>query len=171
VKIKNSILGGIKMGLVVETERLILVPLSEELWLKLQAVKNEDGEWPSEDVAKIIPDYIEKLKENPRVLGWGIWLTLDKNDYSVVGDIGFDGVPNELGEIKIGFGIVPSKRRQGYGFEAVKSMIDFILNKGYINKITAKCDKWNIASIRILEKAGMRNTGCDEKYFYYEITQ
>lgn len=159
------------MGLIVETERLILVPLSEELWLKLQAVKDENGEWPSEDVAKIIPDYIEKLKENPRVLGWGIWLTLDKNDYSVVGDIGFDGIPNELGEIEIGFGIVPSKRRHGYGFEAAKSMIDFTLNKGYINKITAKCDKWNIASIRILEKAGMKNTGCDEKYFHYEITQ
>ncbi|NLD50700.1 MAG: GNAT family N-acetyltransferase, partial [Clostridiaceae bacterium] len=92
---------------------------------------------------------------------------IEKADRSIVGDGGFKGDPNENGEIDIGYGIVKSKRRKGYGFEAVSELIRWGFTNSNVRCITADCLNDNEASIKLLEKLGMKKTKVVENLSYF----
>lgn len=56
--------------------------------------------------------------------------------------------------VKIGYYIFCSFRRKGYATEAVNLLCKIFYRDGYTGVIWAKTDAKNIASIRVLEKAG-----------------
>lgn len=72
------------------------------------------------------------------------------------GLIGFKGVPDNNGEVEIGYGIDPSWRNKGYTTEAAKLLIDWALKQESCQAVTAWSDKENVASARVLQKVGMK---------------
>ena len=79
------------------------------------------------------------FKKEPN--GFEAWIFIDKTYRNIVGDGGFKGDPNENGEIDIGYGIVKSKRRKGYAFEAVSGGF----TNSNVRYITADCMNENEA--------------------------
>ncbi|MBN1682149.1 GNAT family N-acetyltransferase [Candidatus Bathyarchaeota archaeon] len=69
-------------------------------------------------------------------------------------------------QIGIGYMLVPLERGKGYGSEAVKIMVDYIFLHKNIVRIQAETHTSNIASQRVLEKAGFQKEGVLRKSFF-----
>jgi RimJ/RimL family protein N-acetyltransferase len=87
----------------------------------------------------------------------------------VIGDIGFHAPPDELGEVSVGFGIVPAARRRGYAVEALRALLDWALGQPEVRAVHADTDLVNLASQRVLLGAGMRVVADEGDRKVYEI--
>ena len=160
-----------------ETGRLIIIPMTYEFVSKiinqdLSAYKElnvfPNDEWPNIDTKEVLPLFKKKLsKEKPD--GYGVWLFIDKETKTIIGDGGYKDIPNTDGEIDIGYGIIESRWRKGYAFEAVTKLIDWGFSNKNVKKITANCLLNNIASTCLLNKLGMKEIKKDDKYKYFEL--
>jgi RimJ/RimL family protein N-acetyltransferase len=146
--------------IVLETERLVLVEFSDQHAPFLLEFVNEpawlqyigDKKIYDLDAAK---DFIEdKLRLSYEVSGFGFYVVCQKSDKVPVGICGLvdrDG----LDDIDIGFAFLKKFRRQGYGFESSKAMLDYAKNTLNIDRIVAITHPDNVASGRLLEKLGL----------------
>ena len=87
----------------------------------------------------------------------------------VIGDIGFHAPPDDLGEVSVGFGIVPAARRRGYAVEALRGLLDWALRQPEVRTVQADTDLVNLASQRVLLSAGMRLASDEGDRKVYEI--
>lgn len=93
---------------------------------------------------------------------------LDDEDV-VIGDVGFHAPPDELGEVSVGFGIVPAARRRGYAVEALHALLAWALQQPEVRVIHADTDLVNLASQRVLAAVGMRLAADEGDRKVYEI--
>jgi ribosomal-protein-alanine N-acetyltransferase len=151
----------------IDTIRLKLFPLSnEELQFYLeQPEKFERSDIPTisrriltENLERAIRMKIEKMMiademDHP---WYTYWLILIKEDGFGAGMVGFKGVPNQDGEVEIGYGIDPHYQGRGYMTEAVSALIAWAFQDPQCNSVIAPdTERSNRASNRVLEKAGM----------------
>jgi ribosomal-protein-alanine N-acetyltransferase len=128
-----------------------------------------DDEWLDEDGRGLLSYYDYQLREDPTMLGWGLWLIMHNADRMVFGSAGFKGKPDENGKVEIGYGISPSYRRQGYTFEAAQGLVTWGFQHPEVQHITAECLPENTGSKRILEKLGMTNLGIQGGYLKWTL--
>ena len=92
------------------------------------------------------------LKGKDRFIGvCGVEIDTDTSAGSGIGEVGFRFFPDIWG--------------QGYATEALKGLISFSFDELGLHRIWAGCVKENVASARVLEKAGMRLEGCTRKSY------
>jgi ribosomal-protein-alanine N-acetyltransferase len=115
-----------------------------------------DAEWPGPDLLGILPRQADAADEAER---FGIWVMMERESGSVVGDIGFHGPPDDTGTVEVGYAVVPGRRRRGYATEAAGALVEWALSQPSVGGIVATCDAENAPSIRTLERAGFRRTG------------
>ncbi len=85
------------------------------------------------------------------------WLMVLKENQSGIGMLGFKGIPDQDGQVEIGYGIDPAYQTQGYTTEAVNRLIQWAFKDPRCQRIIAQgTRKDNPASNRILEKVGMK---------------
>jgi ribosomal-protein-alanine N-acetyltransferase len=162
----------------IETERLRLVPCSVAAAQaaaadpaalgRLLGVRVPAG-WPAEDLRDFLPVYARIVDEQTALQGWGIWLMLYPNEQSLIGDIGFKGRPDDTGTAEIGYSVLPAYQGRGYASEAAQALVGWGLAQPDVRRIVANCRDDNAASIRVLEKAGLRQTGRDQHGLTWEI--
>ena len=153
------------MRLIIETERLILTPITREILL---AAIQDDRErisgllgaavphdWPSEDVASSLHDLAVEWETLSHFVSW-IWLIVRRTDPTVIGDIGFHWPIRP--DREIGYGVLPAYQGQGYATEAVRGLIHWTIQNLAVVRLSAECLASNAASIRVLEKAGFHRT-------------
>jgi RimJ/RimL family protein N-acetyltransferase len=116
-----------------------------------------DG-WPDEELAGILPAYLDRLAADPGELGYGVWVVTTREPPVIVGSAGFLGPPDG-GAIELGYGIHPAYRNAGYATEAAGALVRWALGRDGVREVLAECEPRNAASIRVLEKVGMRRTG------------
>jgi len=88
------------------------------------------------------------------------WFIIEKKDGSKIGGISHFPV-GEL--LEIGYTLIPSERNKGYCTEAVKIIVDYLFLSRDIVRIQAGTNPRNVASQRVLEKAGFRKEGLVRK--------
>jgi len=88
-------------------------------------------------------------------------------DGRAIGGLGFKGPPDG-GDVEIGYGLVPSARRQGYAAEAVVALLRVPAEHGIVRAI-ANTTPDNIASQRTLIRAGFRLVSIDSELHHYEV--
>ena len=86
----------------------------------------------------------------------------------VIGDCGTHGPPDERGCVEIGYGLAAPYRGRGFGSEAVTAMTAWLLIQPDIARVRACTAAGNIASRRVLEKAGYRLADHDKDECVYE---
>ena len=85
----------------------------------------------------------------------------------VVGELGWKGGPGPDGTAEIGYSLAPSYRGQGIGSEAVDAFTRWALSHGGVRRLVASTDRANIASQRVLEKAGFVVSRTDGEHLYW----
>lgn len=89
------------------------------------------------------------------------------SDGLAVGGFGFFGPPNGEGRVEFGYGLVPSARGHGLAGEAVRVALEHAARWG-ARIAAADTDTSNIASQRVLTKAGLVEIGRDSTLVFYE---
>jgi [ribosomal protein S5]-alanine N-acetyltransferase len=111
--------------------------------------------WPQMDLLDVLP---MQAAAEPGAERFGIWLMIERDTNTVVGDIGFMGPPDG-GVVEIGFSVIPDCRRRGYATEAARSLIDWAFRDPGIREVTARSEVENEASSRVLRAAGFARIG------------
>ena len=88
----------------------------------------------------------------PRAEPFGIWVMIERETETVVGDIGFFGPPDADGSVEIGYSVVPDRRRRGYATQAAHSLVVWAFQQPGVQRVVAGCEPDNEPSIRTLER-------------------
>jgi RimJ/RimL family protein N-acetyltransferase len=159
------------------TERLLLVPFTRqmveaaldrdaEIWHTL-SIRPHD-EWPGEDIEEVLPLFARALEKDPTRAEWGRLIIQDASRM-IIGDIGFQEPPDDNGTVEMGYSIVPVYRKRGYATEAGHAIIAWAFTGPEVKRVTANCLQDNHASIRVLEKLGMKRLGLQDGMLKWEI--
>jgi RimJ/RimL family protein N-acetyltransferase len=103
--------------------------------------------------------------------GFCHYQVMRRADDVVIGDAGFHAPPDALGEVSVGFGIVPAARRHGYAVEALRAIVDWALQQWEVRSVHADTDLVNLASQRVLIGAGMQVIADEGDRKVYEIAR
>ncbi len=98
------------------------------------------------------------VKVEPELHPWNsYWLVVVKaaDADAGAGMVGFKGAPDQFGEVEIGYGIAPNFQNQGYMTEAVQTLVAWAFEDPDCQAIFADPRQDNVASQRVLAKAGM----------------
>ena len=153
----------------IETENLKLIPcgpshlataLEDKKGLEpLLGVSVPDG-WPVFPGA--IPHIYEKLRSDPSAAGWWSYPFVHNGDRVLAGDGGFKGRPDGFNEVEIGYALVPGYRGCGLATEAAKGLVRWAFSHPKVAAVKAETLPHGHASIRVLEKLGMRFAGATD---------
>lgn len=162
----------------IKTDRLILMPATLEITRLLINGDIDEvnklgiktgGKWPGKDIFRILPIVNKEVEKYKYPTDFEFWMIIKKENMTVIGDIGFHGLPDDNGEVEIGYGLIEEERRKGYTFEALQAMINWAKKKENVKSIIADCLIENISSACILGKMGFKEIKRDEKMIYWKL--
>ena len=82
-----------------------------------------------------------------------------KDDGALLGDCAFTILAENLRQAEIGFTLARAYQGQGYGTEAVRRLLDYLLGELGLHRVRANCDPQNTSSARLLQRLGFRHEG------------
>ena len=88
---------------------------------------------------------------------YAIWM-IELKDGTHIGELCFKGI-TEKGTTEIGYGIAENYQGCGYATEAVLALTDWALMQPCVTCVVAETEESNIASQKVLNKAGFVPTG------------
>jgi len=88
---------------------------------------------------------------------------IEKKDGTKIGVVNTFPVGDLL---EIGFTLIPSERGKGYGLEAVVILVDYLFLARDLVRVQATTDLRNVASQKVLEKAGFTREGVVRKSIF-----
>ncbi|GAB2716564.1 GNAT family N-acetyltransferase [Streptomyces bullii] len=145
---------------VLSTERLLLRPWpTAEITAVLAGARltHWAHDFPAEG-DHVIAGYLD---EHPQALSThGQRQIVERSSGQVVGSIGLFWPPVD-GAVEFGYGVVASRRGRGYATEAARAVVAFALTAPGVHTVRAEVELSNPASVRVLEKTGLRRRGGD----------
>ena len=91
------------------------------------------------------------------------WFIIEKKDGMKIGQIICSPKDHHY---SVGYRIVPNERNKGYCTEAVKIVVDHLFLSTNIVRVESEASPKNVASIKVLEKAGFTREGLIRKSVY-----
>ncbi len=77
----------------------------------------------------------------------------------LIGDCGSKTATVDPSQAEIGYTIAPAHQGRGYGTDTVCMLLRYLFDRRDKHRVTASCDPRNTASIKLLERVGMRREG------------
>jgi RimJ/RimL family protein N-acetyltransferase len=111
-----------------------------------------------QDTRVFIREELEKI-----MLKNAIFFIIQKKDGMKIGHIGSWMIGRTM---EMGFALVSSERRKGYGKEAIQLMVDYLFLTKDIVRIQVSTDTENRASQRALERVGFLKEGIMRRLWY-----
>ncbi len=119
--------------------------------------------------------FLNYLERNPDGVGWISWyfiyIDTASGQRKAVGIGGFKGKPDANGIVEVGYSIMESHQRLGFGTEATRGLIKWAFQHPEVTRVIAETYPELTASIRVLEKNGFRfiGDGSEERVIRYEL--
>ena len=154
----------------VVTERLILRPLTLD---EARAIDSgvRRGSWsdgyPTDGDREIVAFLLASSAYEPETLG--VRQIVDHESGLVVGGVGFYGGPDPDGRINVGYGIASGFRGRGLTTEALIGLIEVAARDNRVTCVVADTLVDNIASQRVLEKAGFALDRTEGTQVFYRL--
>jgi RimJ/RimL family protein N-acetyltransferase len=154
------------------TERLVLHPVDETEARRISDRAPAPGDrwavdYPFDGDLAGLGAYLDAVAQHGEQRPFGYYTVSLRPDGIAIGGIGFKGPPQN-GVVEIGYGLTPSARSNGYATEALRAIVDLAAALHVIT-VRADTDLDNVASQRVLEKAGFRPISEDREAKYFEI--
>jgi len=149
------------------TTRLELVPVTLPVVEAVMAGDREAAEracgarlpdlWPQEElVARAFHVSLDAIRADPERRLWGDTLLLSPDHRRVIGSVIFHGRPDGDGVAEVGYGVEEGSQGQGYATEGTHACVRWALAQPGVRAVTATTFPWHRASLRVIEKIGMR---------------
>ncbi|MEU1395921.1 GNAT family N-acetyltransferase [Micromonospora zamorensis] len=152
----------------IETERLRLEPLDVAAAQAVAACDRDGRTWHAEFPGEDDRDAASMVLRHTDVT-FGCRLIVERISGLAVGTIGFFGPPDAAGTVMVGYGLVPSARGHGLATEALRALVAYAFTHPSVRIITADPLPDNVASHRVLEKAGFLCTHSTKDAHWYAI--
>ncbi len=146
---------------VIQTERLNLREVTEaDAAFVLELLNDPDfvryvadrGVRTLEDARRYVSErFVESYRRN----GFGFWLVEPKGSNVPAGICGLVKRAS-LPDIDVGYAFLPPFRSKGYAYESASAVLAYARDTLGLTRLLAITDRDNVASIRVLEKLGMR---------------
>jgi RimJ/RimL family protein N-acetyltransferase len=116
-------------------------------------------EWPGDDALSMFPRWLERQAAAGSPHPWGDGILILKGEGLAAGSMGFRAAPDAAGSVELGYAVNRSLRGRGYATEMAAALTAWALAQPEVRTVTAECLTGNVASIRVLEKAGFVRHG------------
>lgn len=97
------------------------------------------------------------------------FLIVESTARQAVGVCGFKGAPTLAGSTEVGYAMHPDFRSKGYMTETVKALVEWAFRQEGCRRVTAETLRDNLASQRVLQKAGLTLDRGSETMLYWKI--
>lgn len=168
----------VPMALHIQTSRLVLLPFTkiicEEalnnsiITLASLGITPCDG-WPDLETLDTLPRILQNLNKVEEPSGFESWMMIEKSTNTIIGDIGFKGLPNETSEIDLGYGVIASQRKKGFAHEAAAGIVSWAFQQKTVEAITASCHADNIGSQKILSLLNFSVLKQEDEMIYWRL--
>jgi [ribosomal protein S5]-alanine N-acetyltransferase len=151
--------------MILETHRLLMRDFIEADWQVVFAYQSDPlyllyNNWThrtQKDVCEFIEMFIGQQKEQPRTK-FQLAIIL-KEENQLIGNCGIRVNDPEMREANIGYELNTQYWGQGYATEAAQAILKFGFEELKMHRIWSWCVVQNVASVKVLEKIGMRCEG------------
>lgn len=109
----------------------------------------------------LLTEWIIAQSEQPRILF--VFALENRNNNQWMGLIGLQLKDLKFRSAEVWFKILPANWGDGFATESLKRMLTFAFMELNLHRVEAGCAIENIASARVLEKAGMEREGIKKK--------
>lgn len=147
---------------IIESQRLFLRNFTLKDVDKMSEIYSDDavmkyigrgGKANREQTQQMIEAFIKSYQKN----GFGIYALIEKESDELTGHCGFNRLPND--EIEIAYLIEKKNWRKGYATEISAATLQYGFEKIRLNRIVALAYPENTASIKVINKIGMKQEG------------
>jgi len=155
----------------ITTARLLLVPFTMiDVERLLNGIRQPDWSpgYPTEGDLEIAQMVAQTRADSFADDGFGPYKIVERASATVIGGAGFVAPPGSDGAVEIGYGLAPEWRNRDIATEAVRGLLEFAWSHPAVERVFARTDPSNLASARVLEKAGMSFVRIDAGLRYYE---
>lgn len=148
-------------GPVLSGERVRLEPIDSRLARAMLLGISEPGlPWEQGFPLATVLHIVRTIAAAPEPLGAFLaYVIVRLSDGRAVGDAGFHGPPSADGELEIGYALVPQARGMGLARESVELLIGWAQRQPGVRAITARVERDNAASQRLLKHLGFTGDG------------
>lgn len=144
------------IDLTIETERLLIYPISDEAMRELISSETDP------ELKKAYSEMLQGCINEPENRIWhAVWfLELKSQPGTVVGDLSFKGICTG-GAVEIGYGLRDGFCKAGYMREAVRAAVIWALSQEGVLRVEAETEPGNSASQKLLAACGFVPTGTE----------
>jgi RimJ/RimL family protein N-acetyltransferase len=144
---------------IIETTRLLLRPFAADavddihrLWVDPCVRKYlwDDEVISREQASSVVGESISLFQSG----GFGLWGAFAREDETLIGFCGY-WFFHEPPQLQLLYGIAPTHWGKGLAAEAARAVIRYGFQELSFDRIIASADAPNVASFRVMEKAGM----------------
>ena len=148
---------------VIETERLFLKILElkdKEVFLAYRGNPEvfQFQSWDPPNLQEVESFIRQNLTVAPNTPDTWLQVGIYLHNGQLIGDIGLHFLEDNA-QMEIGYTLAPEHQGQGYAFEAVKAILDYLFGHLEKHRVIGSVDPENIRSIKLLEKLGFRREG------------
>jgi RimJ/RimL family protein N-acetyltransferase len=121
------------------------------------------GEGPVHELAQteaMLGEYIAHQLAH----GFSFWAVIERASGQLIGDAGLYPLEGQGPEVEVGYTLGAACWGRGYGTEAARACLAAGFDELGLDEIVAVADPANAASVRVLDKLGMRYVGRREAY-------
>ncbi len=114
-------------------------------------------EFPEEAGARF---FAEQAMLHPAIPGTWFQMAIELAETTeLIGDCGLKTMEDEPRHVEIGYTLNPAHQGKGYATEAITRLIDYVFSDLRKHRVTAMANVQNTASVRLMERVGMRREG------------
>lgn len=144
------------------TERLKLIPCTKVSISMLSTSKEYE-------MGQHINMYLGELREDPTLLGWGVWFVIDQENNNIIGDIGFKENLTQQTLLKLDMELYLPHKGKAMQRKPVQKLVEWAFSNKNVTKIVAECLDDNAPSIRVLEKLQMKRIGSENNMLKWQL--
>lgn len=154
-----------RLDLIASNLELITAELCSNIELEKLINAKVSQNWPPGEYNRNAQEYFRDQfalygNELTGWLGWyAVKRALRNKPAELIAAAGFFGLPDEYGDVEIGYSVEDQYQGKGYATEIVDALVKIAANDKRVKRVIARTSDNNKASVKVLEKAGFRIVG------------
>jgi RimJ/RimL family protein N-acetyltransferase len=167
----------------IHTERLRLIPLNlqnllllkenralMEKNLQLNISQQVIDPQIQKEFADAIDFWIVRVSQNEESYPWFTnWEVVLKEKNMSIGGIGLTGMPDEHGQVMVGYGMDMTYHNQGFATESLQALIKWVFDNPQVKSIIAETKADNYASQKVLAKNGFKKADQKDELLLWKL--